>query len=61
MCYEERLFRSWTAKRARKHERDQPVTEVTERDRPKVEPIRTAPAAETKPRKEMERELEEIV
>lgn len=58
MCYEERLFRSWTAKRARKDEKAQPATE---RDRPQVEPIHTAPAAETRPRKELERELEEIV
>ena len=58
MCYEERLFRSWTAKKARKDDKDQPVTE---RDRSRVEPIRTAPAAEAKPRRELERELEEIV
>ncbi len=58
MCYEERLFRSWTAKKARKHEPDQPVTEG---DRRQVEPVRTAPTAETKPRRERERELEEIV
>ena len=58
MCYEERLFRSWTAKKAQKREKDQPVTE---RDRSQVEPVRTAPVAETKTRKEVERELEEIV
>jgi hypothetical protein len=57
MCYEERLFRSWATKNAQKREQSQ---RVTERDRPQV-PIRPAPVPEAKRRKEVERELEEIV
>lgn len=58
MCYEERLFRSWVAKKAQKRAPSQPVTE---RDRSQAEPMRSAPADEPKPRKEREREPEEIV
>jgi len=56
MCYQERLFRSWTTKRAQTRE-EQPVTE---RDRPKPAPTGPATAVKTKPRKELDRELEEI-
>jgi hypothetical protein len=58
MCYEERLFRSWATKKAQKREENHPVTE---RDRSRVMPIGDAPTPETKRRKEVERELEEIV
>ena len=58
MCYDERLFRSWTTKRAQKREKIQPVTE---RERSQATPMRPAPTPETQTRKETERELEEIV
>lgn len=58
MCYEERLFRSWATKKAQKREKNQPVTE---HDRPQIVPIRPALTPETTRRKEVERELEEIV
>jgi hypothetical protein len=58
MCYEERLFRSWATKKAKKREENKPVTE---RARPQVVPIRPAPTPETTRRKKVERELEEIV
>ena len=58
MCYDERLFRSWATNKVRKREKDQPAAE---RDR---SPVVTDPATsspETKRRKDVERELEEIV
>jgi hypothetical protein len=58
MCYEQRLFRSWATQRAQKRKKNQPSTE---RDRSRVIPIRAAPTSETEPRKEMEREVEEVV
>lgn len=58
MCYEERLFRSRARKKAQKRDENKPVTE---HDRPQVVPIRPAPTPETTRRKEVERELEEIV
>jgi len=59
MCYEQRLFRSWATKgSAQRREKNQPVTE---RDRSQAMPIRGAPTPETKRRKEIEPEVEEIV
>jgi hypothetical protein len=58
MCYEERLFRSWATKKAQKREKNLPMTE---RDRSRLTPIRAAPTPDTKRRKEVEREFEEIV
>ena len=58
MCYEERLFRHWAVKKAQKREQDLPISE---QDRSHVKPIRAAPTPETKRRKEVERESEEIV
>jgi hypothetical protein len=58
VCYQERLFRSWAAKKAQKREKNQLLNE---RDRSQIIPIRAAPTPETKRRKEVERELEEIV
>jgi hypothetical protein len=58
MCYEERLFRSWATKKTQKREDNKPVTESV---RSPAVPIRPVPAPETTRRKEVERELEEIV
>ena len=58
MCYEERLLRSWTTKKAQQGDKDQRVSEL---DRPHLLPIRTTPAPEAKHPKEVEREIEEIV
>jgi hypothetical protein len=58
MCYDERLFRSWATNKARKREKDQPASE---RDRSPVVPVPPTSTAETKRRKDVERELEEIV
>lgn len=57
MCYDERLFRSWLTK-ARKRAKSAPVGE---QDRPRVVPLRPAPTYQTTRRKEVRRELEEIV
>ena len=61
MCYEERLFRSWSTKKVRKSERE--VT-ASERSRPVQTPIRSAPVTETthltSPRKPERREMEEV-
>jgi hypothetical protein len=58
MCYDERLFRSWATNKARKREKDQPAGE---RDRSPVMPDPPTSTPETKRRKDVERELEEIV
>ena len=58
MCYDERLFRSWPTKKAQKRERDRPASEP---DRSQLMPDPPAPTPETKRRKDVERELEEIV
>jgi len=58
MCYEERLFRSWATKKVQKREENHAVTE---HDRSQVIPIRAAPTPERQRRKEVERELEEII
>ena len=58
MCYEERLFRSWATKKADKRRGNKPVTES---DRAPPMPIRPAATPEVERRKEVERELEEIV
>ena len=58
MCYEERFLRSWGTKKAQKRQENKPVTD---RDRPQLMPNHPAPASEVKRRKEVERELEEIV
>ena len=58
MCYEESFFRPWAARKDQKRERNQPVTG---RERPQPEPVSSEGAGEAKPRKETERELEEIV
>lgn len=59
MCYDERLFRSWLTKKAHKRERS---AAVGEQDRPAVVvPLRPAPTHQTRPRKELKRELKEIV
>lgn len=56
MCYDERLSRSWLTKKAR--EKSAPVGE---QDRPRVVPLRPTALHQTIPRKEVKRELEEIV
>ena len=58
MCYDERLFRSWATNKVRKREKDQPAAE---RDRSPVVPDPATSSSETKRRKDVERELEEIV
>lgn len=59
MCYEERLFRSWeTTKKARKHAEN---LAAAERDRSEVKEAPAAQTPEANRRKEVERELEEIV
>jgi len=58
MCYEVKLFRSWATRKAEKREGNKPVTE---RDRAPPMPIRPAATPEVERRKEVERELGEIV
>ena len=58
MYYDERLFRSWATKQAQKRDKDRPSDE---RDRSQLTPDSPAPTPETKRRKDVERELEEIV
>ena len=58
MCYDERIFRSWATKRVQKREKDRPASEP---DRSQLMPDPPAPTPETKRRKDVERELEEIV
>ena len=58
MCYEQRFFKSWAKQKARQQAQIKPETD---RARPDVQPIHTVPQRETKPRKEVEREFEEIV
>jgi len=58
MCYDERLFRSWATNKVRKREKDRPAGE---RDRSPVVPDPPTSSPETKRRKDVERELEEIV
>lgn len=55
MCYEERLFRRWGAKKAEKLEE---TRRAVERTPAPVLPIRTKPASETRKPKEVETELE---
>jgi hypothetical protein len=58
MCYEQRFFKSWAKQKAQKREEIKPEIE---RARPDVQAIRPAPERETTRRREVERELEEIV
>ena len=58
MCYDERIFRSWATKKAQKRAKDRSAGEP---DRSQVMPDPPAPTPETKWRKDVERELEEIV
>jgi hypothetical protein len=58
MCYEQRFFKSWAKRNAQKREEIKPDIE---RARPDVHTIRPAPEREITRRKEVERELEEIV
>lgn len=59
MCFEDRLFRSWTTQKVRSRERNAPVIEP---DRAEVKPSETALGLDTtKHRQETERELEELV
>jgi hypothetical protein len=58
MCYEQRFYRFWAKQKAQKREEIKPE-EV--RARPDVQPIRPAPERAIRRRKEVERELEEIV
>jgi len=55
MCYEQRFFKSWAKRTAQKREEIKPDIERARR------PIRPAPEREITRRKEVERELEEIV
>jgi len=58
MCYEVRSFRSWGTRKLEKRHGNEPVTE---RDRAPPMPIRPAATPEVERRKEVERQLEEIV
>lgn len=58
MCHEVRFFRSWTTSKMEKRESNKPVTE---RDPLPPMPIRPGATHEVERRKEVERELEEIV
>ncbi len=58
MCYDERLFRSWTTKKAQKREQD---PRGTEQERPEENPIPVAVRPEVKRRPEVESELDEVV
>jgi hypothetical protein len=58
MCYDERIFRSWATKKAQKREKGRPAGEP---DQSQVMRDPPAPTPETKPRRDVERELEEIV
>ena len=58
MCYQQRFFKSWAKQQAQKREEIKPE-EL--RARPDVQPIRPAPEREITRRKQVERELEEIV
>ena len=53
MCYEERFFSEWAAKRAQQREKAKPVTEHAT---PSAQPVRPMP--ETKKTREVEREPE---
>jgi hypothetical protein len=58
MCYEQRFFKSWAKRTAQKREEIKPDIE---RARPDVHPIRPVLEREATRRKEVARELEEIV
>jgi len=58
MCYEQEFVRYWAARRAEKHQRNEPVTE---RAGPPPRPIRPAATPEAERPEKVERELEEIV
>jgi hypothetical protein len=53
MCYEERFFSEWAAKRAQQREKTKPVRQPAP---PSAQPVRPTP--ETKKHKEAEREPE---
>lgn len=53
MCYEERFFSEWPAKRAQQREKTTPVTDHAT---PSAQPVRPMP--ETKKTEEVEREPE---
>jgi hypothetical protein len=58
MCYDKRLLKSWAKQEVQNREQIKPEME---RARPDVQPIRPASEREITRRKEVERELEEIV
>jgi hypothetical protein len=58
MCYDKRFLKSWAKQKVQKREQIKPEIERARSDR---QPIRPASEREITRRKEVERELEEIV